>query len=74
MGSIVGTAWWAGCIATTCWLVSDIGAGRASTLGDVSMSVSLDESAAWVRVMCLVCTIIVTLVLRRLQKGLKRGF
>jgi hypothetical protein len=72
MGNIVGTAWWAGWIATIYWLVSgcveDIGAGSASTLGDVSMSVSLDESAVWVRVMCLVCTMIVTLVLRRLQK------
>ena len=51
--------------------MDDIGAGRASTLGVVSMSVSLDELAVWVRVICLVCTMIVVLGLKRLQKGLK---
>ena len=72
MGSIVGTSWWAGFIATMDLFISScsgcVGAGKANIRGEVSISVSLDESAVWVRVMCLVCTMVVTLVLRRLQK------
>jgi hypothetical protein len=75
MGRIVGTAWWVGCIATayseTYGCVWTIGAGSASILGDVSMSVSLDDSAVWRMVMCLVWTMLVVLGLKRLQKGLK---
>jgi hypothetical protein len=51
--------------------VGDIGAGRDINLGDVSISVSLDDSAGWRSVICLVCTIIATLGLKRLQKGQK---
>jgi hypothetical protein len=74
IGRIVGTAWWVGCIATANseiygWVCS-IGAGRASILGEVSISVSLDDSAVWRMVMFLVCTMFVSLGLKRLQKGL----
>jgi hypothetical protein len=51
MGSTVGTAWWVGYIAMI-WLsfsgwVWLIGAGNASIRGEVSISVSLDESTVW---------------------------
>jgi hypothetical protein len=78
IGRIVGTAWWVGCIATanseTYGCICSVGAGRARILGDVSISVSLDDSAVWRMVMCLVCTMLVSWGLKRLQKGLKRRF
>ena len=52
--------------------IRDIGAGRDINLGDVSISVSLDDSAVWRSVMCLVCTMLAVLGLKRLQKGLKK--
>lgn len=62
MGSIVGTAWWVGCIATKDLFISAysgcVGAGRANIRGEVSMSVSLEESAV-IRAMFLVSTMIV---------------
>jgi hypothetical protein len=65
MGSTVGTAWWVGNIAIICWVISVyygfVGAGNVSNRGDVSISVSLDESAGWIRAMVLVCTIFMEL-------------
>jgi hypothetical protein len=63
MGSTVGTAWWVGYIAMI-WLIFSgwvclIGAGNASIRGEVSISVSLDESTVWRSAWCLVYTIVV---------------
>jgi hypothetical protein len=61
MGIMVGSwCWMSSCAGG--WHIAGssgcVGAGRASILGDVSISRSLEESAAWRLAICLVWTIV----------------